>query len=67
MRTSEEVGKTLNLIFRIWKAHPYMRLTELLKKPFEGIHSGPTHFANCEDGELERKLIETYGDKFLIR
>lgn len=51
MRSPEQIDRILGKIEKLWKAHPDLRLTQLIGNCFP-----PGDLYNKEDEELERKL-----------
>ncbi len=57
MRNPERIDKILNLIKKVWKQNPDLRLFQLLGNPFE-----PEDHYHTEDDELEEKLENYYNE-----
>lgn len=55
MRDIARIKRIINLVKKIWKKNPDLRLLQLLGNCFE---AGDNYYK--EDDELEKKLKETY-------
>lgn len=58
MRDPKRINNIINLIRRIWKKSPDLRLCQLLGNCYKGIQD----LYYKEDEELEQKLKEFYKD-----
>lgn len=56
MRNPERINRILNLIKRIWKKNPDLRLCQLIGNVFP--HGEDNYYK--EDDELEKRLKEEY-------
>ena len=57
MRDKKRINRIINLIEKIWKKNPDLRLLQLLGNCFE---AGDNYYK--EDDELEKKLKEIYDE-----
>lgn len=59
MRDLERINRIMNLIRRIWKKNPDLRLCQLIENCFDtGLHNGNLYYV--EDKELENIIREVY-------